>query len=306
MARVVIVGPGAMGRLHAALLAQAGVDVILLDYKPERAAELGERGIILQFGERRQVVHVPVTVNADEAGPAEFVVLMVKGYATAEAAAGARAVAGEGTVWVTLQNGLGNVEQIMQAVGDVSVLAGVTTSGANIGDDGVVNVAAVGKCQVGPAAKASVEQAERFAALWRAGGLSCEAVADPWPAIWRKLIVNAAINPVAALAGRRNGELMEISWLGRLAFAAARETYEVALGCGIDFGEELRPEELVAEVCRLTASNRCSMLQDLQASRRTEIDFINGQVLRRARELGIRAPVCEALTAIIKAIEARE
>lgn len=298
MAEIVIVGPGAMGCLHAALLADAGVDVALLDYRPERARQLAAQDVVLRWDKGERRVAVRVSAEPESLGPARYVVMMVKCYSTRAAARHAQKAATASTVWVTLQNGLGNVEAMRDEVAGARILAGTTTSGANLAGPGIVNVAAVGDTVVGPAVNARRADAAAFAEVWSRAA-PCEALDDPWPAVWRKLVVNAAINPVAALARKRNGELMRWGPLRRLAFAVAREVAEAARSEGVDLGAEFDPEQAVELVCALTASNRCSMLQDLEAGRRTEIEFINGAVARRAD-----APLCQALTVLVKAAEA--
>ncbi len=301
MPEIVIVGPGAMGQLHAAALARAGIDVALLDYKPERAALLASRGIRLRWPDgAEQTIPVPCTCNAAELSPARFIVIFTKAWATGRAARHAASAAGPDTAWVTLQNGLGNFEAICQAAGTDKVLVGITSTGANVADDGTINVAAIGTTEVGPAGSATLADALALSGLFTKAGLKCDPTDDPWPAVWRKLMINSAINPVAALAGRRNGELVEYPWLFSIAAAAAREAKRAAEAEGISIDED--PAELVRRICELTAANRCSMLQDLQAGRRTEIDFINGTVVAR---LGPdEAPICAALTRLVHEAEA--
>ena len=301
MPDTLIVGPGAMGCLHVALLAEAGVDVVLLDYKADRAAAVNARGIRLTWPDgRRQTVRVRVVATPEEVDEPAFIVLMIKAYSTAAAVRHALAAAGPNTVWVTLQNGLGNVEQILREAGDVAVLAGVTTSGANLADVGAVNVAGLGRTTVGPAAGATLRHAEKFAAIWRMA-FDVEVVQDPMPAIWRKVVVNAAINPLGALSGRRNGELMEIRQLRTLALAIAREAAGVARAVGVELGDGFDPEAAVEAVCEATAGNRCSMLQDVERGRRTEIDYINGAIARMA-PAHQPAELNAAVTALIKAV----
>lgn len=304
MGRTVIVGPGAMGRLHAALLAKAGVDVVLLDYRPERAKDLRERGVVLRHASGEEHVALSVMANPEEVGPADLVVLMVKAYSTEWAARHVLAAATDETVWATLQNGLGNIESIRRVVPSAVLVAGVTTTGANLAADGSVNIAAVGGTIVGPIETASLADAQRLSVTWQQAGLACEVVPDPWPTIWRKLVVNAAINPIAGLAGRPNGDVVEVDHLWRLAAAVAREVASVARAEAVDLGAGFDPVEAVAEVCRLTATNRCSLLQDLVAGRRTEIDYINGEVAKRASPEA-SAPLCEALTTLVEAAEAQ-
>ncbi|MBC7287969.1 MAG: 2-dehydropantoate 2-reductase [Armatimonadetes bacterium] len=302
MADILIVGPGAMGCLHAALLAEAGVEVALLDYRPDRAERLRTEGIMLRWSDGSiKRVPLPVSASASQIGSAGFIVLMVKAYSTASAALHGAAAATDDTVWVTLQNGLGNVESIREALPQARILAGVTTSGANLSGERMVNVAGIGTTTVGPACATDVEDAERFAQLWRLA-FPTEVVPDPTPAIWRKLIVNAAINPLGAITGLRNGELMEVPQLRALALAIAREADRVAHRLGVDVGDDFDPAGAVESVCRATAANRCSMLQDVESRRRTEVDYINGAVARVAPP-DAPAILNAAVTELVKAIE---
>ncbi|MCX7598239.1 MAG: 2-dehydropantoate 2-reductase [Armatimonadetes bacterium] len=297
---MLVVGPGAMGQMHAALLRRNGVDVALLHRDEERAAALNDTGVRLVGAAGDTTVAVPCLAEAAALGPAHFIVIFTKAYDTEAAARTAVPAATPETVWVTLQNGLGNVEAVRAAVGDVFLLCGVTASGAHIWPDGAVNVVAVGEAVVGPVASATMQQARAFCELLEQADMPCRAVDDPWPAVWRKLAINAAINPLAALAGRRNGELMEVPWLRWLAFRVAREVGRVAAAQGVDLGCD--PASLVEEVCRATAANRCSMLQDLEAGRPTEIDQICGAVAALAPS-DAPARLCEALVVLVKHAE---
>lgn len=301
MAAVVVVGPGAMGQMHAALLRRAGVDVALLHHDRERAAALSAAGVRLVGAAGEATVAVPCVADAEALRPAGFIVIFTKAYDTEAAARAALPAADGETVWVTLQNGLGNVEAVRSAVGEAPLLCGVTASGAHILPGGSVNVVAVGEAIVGPVAPATMQEALAFCHLLEQANMPCRAVDDPWPAVWRKLAINAAINPLAALAGRRNGELLELPWLRQLAFEVAREVGRVAAARGIDLGDD--PAKLVEQVCRTTAANRCSMLQDLEAGRRTEIDQICGAVAGLAPPES-PARLCEALVALVKHAEA--
>lgn len=297
---MIVVGPGAMGQMHAALLRRAGVDVALLHRDPRRAAALEGTGVRLDGVVGKMCVPVPCVAEAKALGPARFIVIFTKAYDTEAAVRGAMPAADAATTWVTLQNGLGNVEAIQGVVGQGPVLCGVTASGAHVLPDGTVNVVAVGNVLLGPVAPATARQALAFCEVLNRAGLPCEAVDAPWPAVWQKLAVNAAINPLAALAGRRNGELLELSWLRRVAFEVAREVGRVAAAQGVDLGGD--PADLVETVCRTTAANRCSMLQDLASGRRTEIDHICGAVAALA-PLEEPAQLCQALLALIKTAE---
>ena len=298
MPEILIVGPGAMGRLHAALLARAGADVALLDHRPDRAARLSAEGIVLRSDAGDERIAVRCSARPEDFAPSRFIPLFTKAYATEAATRFALPASGSDTVWVSLQNGLGNVEAIQRAAGDVPIVAGITASGAHLLADDIVRVVAVLPATFGALPPATDAMAHGFAEMLVPAGLPCEVVADPWPAIWRKLIINAAINPLAALTARRNGELLEVLWLRRLATAVAREVHTVALARGIDL-DGIDPVALVEWACTVTAANRCSMLQDFDAGRPTEIDQLNGAVVALAPP-STPAPLCAALTTLVK------
>ncbi len=297
--RVAVVGPGAMGCLYAALLAEGGVDVLLLDYRPARAAKIEAQGIIVVEEGRERAVHVPCRADVESAGTVALVIIFTKAYDTAAAIEHSLPVIGKNTAVLTLQNGLGNYQQIARHVPLPQVLAGTTTAGAAMLGVGKIQVASRGEIVLGsPAGEKAA--ARRAIDVFAAAGLNARMEDDVEAILWRKALVNAAINPLTALTGRRNGELLEDADLRRLLGRVADETYSVGEHLGIGWGE-FDPRLVVEDVCRKTASNRSSMLQDVQAGRRTEIDSINGYIWRQARQQGLPAPLNEVLTILVKA-----
>ena len=195
----------------------------------------------------------------------DIAVVATKSQGTAWAAETAkRVLAKHGTV-LTIQNGLGHRERLATVLGDDRVAVGV-------------------------------------AAALTAGGMTATVVDDPWPAVWRKLVGNAAVNPVSALVGVTNGELLG-HLASRIVDAAAREAARVASAEGVPISDDeaIRIWRSMAEV---TAANRSSMLQDVRNGRPTEIDWINGEVVRRGRRHSVRTPVNEALLQLVEVLEA--
>ena len=295
---VLVVGPGAMGCLHAALLAEGGARVGLLDHRPERAARIAARGISLERDGAVSEAPIACSAEAGDFHPARIILILVKAWATAEATRHALPAAGEDTLMLTLQNGLGNWERIAQVIPAERVLAGTTSTGATLLDEGVVRLAGMGRTLLGSPAGRS-DRARQAAELLSASGVPAEAVEDVESALWTKAIVNAAINPLTALTRRRNGELLEDEGLRATLALVADEAAAVARACGAEVPVDMA--SVVEEVCRQTSTNRSSMLQDMLAGRRTEIDFINGEIARRAAEEDIAAPLCAAMTALVRA-----
>ena len=226
----------------------------------------------------------------------DIAVVATKSQGTAWAAETAkRVLAKDGTV-LTIQNGLGHRERLATVLGDDRVAVGVIYVGAALeGDD--LRTTGPGRVELGRA-----PHVDELAAALAAGGMTATVVDDPWPAVWRKLVGNAAVNPVSALVGVTNGELLE-HLASRIVDAAAREAARVASAEGVPIADDeaLRIWRTMAEV---TSANRSSMLQDVRSGRPTEIDWINGEVVRRGRRHGVRTPVNEALLQLVEVLEA--
>ncbi len=293
---VLLVGPGAMGCLHAALLAEAGVSVGLLDYRSERAERIAARGIVVERDGAETIVPVACSACASDFEPARLVIIVVKSHATEAAARHALGACDDQSLVLTLQNGLGNWERIAAIVAAERVLAGTTSTGATLLGEGRVRLAGVGHTRLG-SPRGSVDGARWAAGLLADVGLRAEAIEDVEGALWTKAIINAAINPLTALTRRPNGELLADEGLRQTMALVAEEAAAVARACDVDVGAEM--PSVVEDVCRQTAQNRSSMLQDVSAGRRTEIDFINGEIARRAAERGVPAPLCNVLTALV-------
>jgi 2-dehydropantoate 2-reductase len=301
---IAVVGPGALGCAVAARLWLAGRKVCLVDYRPQRAAALRHRGIIFREPQGpAQTLAVPVVLPS-ALQPVEVVILTVKSHQTRDAAAFLpRFLAPQGVV-LTLQNGLGNVETLARVLGPERLLAGVSILGITRVGEGEVVLAGLGPTWIGapPGSQVSGDKIRRLAETFRQAGLPCEVREDIEAALWEKLLVNVGINPLTALLRVRNGGLLELRPAWDLAVTAAAEARRVAAAAGLSLTVD--PETRLREVCTATSANRSSMLQDILAGRRTEIDALNGEVVRRGAALGIPTPVNACLTALIKALEA--
>ena len=228
--------------------------------------------------------------------PVDIAIVTTKSQGTAWAADVARRVVGPHGTVLTIQNGLGHRERLAAALGDDRVAVGVIYVGAAL-EGGDLRTTGPGRVELGRAA-----HVDALAALLQAGGMAASVVDDPWPAVWRKLVGNAAVNPVSALVGVTNGELLE-HLAARIVDAAACETARVASAEGVP----IRDDEAIAlwrRMAELTSVTRSSMLQDVRNGRPTEIDWINGEVVRRGRRHGIATPVNEALLQLVEVLEA--
>lgn len=293
---VLVVGPGAMGCLHAAWLAKGGLSVGLLDHRPERAAQIDREGVTVERASETVVVPVPCRAFASGFRSVRLAIIFVKAYHTEAAVEGLLGALDDSASVLTLQNGLGNYERIARSVPAEQVLAGATSSGATLLGVGKVREAGRGTIRLG-SPFGRHQRAQQAAKTLSGAGLACEVSASVDEVLWEKAVINAAINPLTALEDVRNGELLERDDLREPLRAITEEAAGVAAAIGIELPEDM--VAVVEGVCRQTAENRSSMLQDVAAGRRTEIEHICGEIARRAEEAGMSAPWCRALTRMV-------
>jgi 2-dehydropantoate 2-reductase len=302
--KILVVGPGAMGSLFAVLLADAGNDVHILDYKPDRALRLNEKGFRIHGASGERFKRIKVVLRADANGDVDYTFIWVKSYNTTDALRSIAPAIGKESFIVTLQNGLGNAERIAESFGAEKVIAGVTSHGATCLAPGDIFHAGIGETVIGSFSGEPCEGVLRCAKLLNEAGIQTRVSEDIRSEIWGKLIVNAAINPITAITGMRNGGLIQYAETRKVMEMVVKEGVEVATKLNISLPYP-DPVGKVMDVCRLTAKNISSMLQDVMAGRRTEIDFINGAITRVGREIGVPTPVNETLTCLLKVLEER-
>ena len=300
---LLIIGAGAMGGRFGALLAPHAA-VSLLTTNQEHAAVMGGHGLTLVDldGATRRVPVRVLTDPQDYGRRADLVLVCTKTRATAQAAATARDLLAAEGLALTLQNGLGNLEQLVAAVGAQRAAAGVTSQAATLLAPGRVRHAGSGPTVLGiPPGRE--EAITAVAGLFTRAGLETRISDDVDSLLWSKLIVNVGINALTALLRVPNGVLAQTPECDLLMARAVAEAVAVAraLSIGLDGERQL---ERVREVCLRTADNRASMLQDILRGRATEIDAINGAVVARGRAAGVDTPVNLLLTQLVQALEA--
>jgi len=298
-----VVGCGAVGSLFAANLAQLeDVEVWAFDLDGEHVAAINEHGLRLS-GAGEVVGELRATTNADDLPPSDFGIVATKCMHTAAAIEATAPAFATGAV-CSVQNGVGNEEAIAQRV--ERVIRGTTFPAGRVVEPGHVQWDVKGDTTIGPFEPSPAPMAEvgRLAEACTRAGLPTEAVADARGPQWRKLIFNAATNPIGALTGLTHGRVCEDPGLRRLVSQLVDEGKAVAAAQGIELDAD--PEELIDHAARpdVAYDHKASMLQDVEARRPTEIDYLNGGIVRFGREQGVPTPLNEAVTALIKGLEA--
>ncbi len=301
--KIVIVGPGAMGCLSAALLHRSKQELWLLDKRRERAERISKQGIIAEGLSGSWQADVKITVDPGNIGIADLVIISVKSYDTKEAIKHAKPLIGEATTVLTLQNGIGNLEIISEMVGPEKVIAGVTNQGATLADVGSVRHAGRGETIIGRLDGKITPKLRSIREIFNQSDMETKISRDIKGLLWSKLIINAGINALTAITRLPNGKIIEYEGTGKILREAVSEATKIAKRKRIKLIYD-DPLAKVEAVCEATATNISSMLQDVLRKKRTEIDFINGVIVRQGQELGIATPVNSLLTNLIKTIEA--
>ena len=295
-----IVGPGAMGCLFAARLSKAGFNVTLLDHMEERAEQINQQGIMVAGVTGEYTVKVP-TVAGDLPSSPDLVLICVKSYRTREASETIKRRLPLEAVVVTLQNGVGNVEILEKVFGKERILGGVTSEGATLLGPGKIRHAGQGETIIGPRGDPN-GPAERLVSAFNQAGFKTKGVDNVRELLWGKLIVNVGINALTAITRLKNGRLPEIAGTRFVMEEAVKEALAVAEAKNIQLPYP-DPLDRVMEVCGATAGNIASMLQDVLKDRETEVDAINGAIVREGEAHGIPTPVNRTLTSLVRAIQ---
>ncbi|MFZ0274164.1 MAG: 2-dehydropantoate 2-reductase [Acidobacteriaceae bacterium] len=315
---ITILGAGAMGSLFGGLLAEAGASVTLLDINQQHLDAIRRDGLRLETDSRSSTVTHLTAGRPEEASRVpDLLMLFTKTHQIAPALLSARHLLGPATWILTLQNGLGNVEAISAFVPRERILVGVTTIPADF--LGPAHVASHGRGQIrmGHADRAALTDHPghrpfnegcmlcQTVALFNRAGL--HAVADPnvWAAVWEKVAFNAAFNALCAVTGCTVEQIELVPSGPAMALAVVAEAIAVARASGVPADLE-RTQAMVLQSFQTHAGHQPSMLQDILAGRRTEIDSINGAIVRAAQAHNLPAPHTAMLWTLVSLIDARQ
>ncbi len=300
--KIIIVGPGAIGCLVAAFLSKTKEEIWLLDKSPERAETLSQKGIAIEGISGNWQAQVKVCAQAKDIGSADLIIICVKSYNTKDAIKSAESAIGDSTHILTLQNGIGNIEIASEAAGADRVIGGVTNLGATYIDIGKIRHAGNGETVLGRLDGKIPVEMRAIREIFNKAGLPTRISRDIKGLLWSKLIINVGINALTAITRLNNGRLTEFEGTRRILTKAVSEALKIAKRKRIKLIYD-DPLAKVEAVCEATATNVSSMLQDVLKKKHTEIDFINGVVVRQGQELGIAVPTNAMLVDLVKTIE---
>jgi len=297
MTNILIVGTGALATLFAARLSRAGHNITMLGSWQDGINALnrdGARLVDAKGNEERYPVHA--TSDVHDCAGTKYAIVLVKAWQTERVASQLKECLADDGIALTLQNGLGNRETLIQDLGLNRVALGITTTGATLLGPGLVKVGGEGII--------SLEQNQVLGSIeeaLRSAGFNIQVVEDAQSLLWGKLVVNAAINPLTALLRVKNGELLERPFAREMMKELALEAAKAAQAENIQLPFD-DPVKMAEDVAQKTASNTSSMLQDVLRGAPTEIDAICGVVVKTANKHGIQTPVNRVCWQLVKAI----
>ena len=304
--KVCVLGAGAMGSSIGGLLADGGSEVYLIDPWAEHVNVMNNQGLKLQVGSSDRLVKVRAATDCRGIGPADLIIVLVKSFHTREAIENAGPLIGDKTVILSLQNGLGNEDIIAEVAGKGHVLGGRTFAGGSVLAPGHVVASTTGKpTYIGEFDGTTTERAIRIAEEFKRAGLLITVSSNIMGIMWDKLLVNVATGALCGITGLAYGGLYKMPELMDCALAAVSEGIAVAEGIGVELSTKTPQEAWFKASEGLPEDFKPSLLQSIEKGLRTEVDFINGAVVRGGESCKVPTPVNKTLVAGIKGIEYR-
>ncbi len=302
--RICILGAGSLGSVMGGALAAAGHDVCLVTRNEAHVAAVTRDGLLMRQGGEEKVVRLAARTSATGLPPVDLVIVLVKSLDTVGAIEAAQGVIGPDTLLLSLQNGMGQEDLLAELCGAHRVIAGKTYVGGLLTHPGVVTAGYKGKeTIIGELDSSLSPRIRSIAEAFRASGLATVVSENIRGAIWDKLFVNVATGAVSAITGLAYGPLYGIPEVEACAVRAVAEAMDVARASGVSVATRAPVDAWVKAAAGLPPEFRASMLQSIDKGALTEVDFINGAVVRAGRAVGVETPVNETLVALVKGVE---
>ncbi|MFH1855634.1 MAG: 2-dehydropantoate 2-reductase, partial [Candidatus Omnitrophota bacterium] len=299
--KITIIGPGAIGCLFAGILKAGGEEVCLFDRNKKRAACIQKNGLKIN-GLTNLKTKVEVLSDYKKTSKSDLVIFAVKSYDLKEAAEKIKkSPLGKSSFFIGLQNGLGNTEILCRVFGRQKVFSAVTSQGSTLLKEGQCRHAGKGVTYLGGGSDAQQSVLRQIEGMFNRCGIESEIKENIESLVWGKLVASVGINAITAICRIKNGEILKNKDARCLLSLLIKEAVSVAhaLKIKLPYDDAVKYAETI---CRRTANNISSMLQDVQRGKKTEIDFINGAIIKEAKKLNLPVPCNETVTYLVKAI----
>jgi 2-dehydropantoate 2-reductase len=302
--KICFVGAGALGSAIGGTLAKGGSQVSLVDLNKAHVDAINRNGLILREDGKDQPIKVFAATDYDKVGIVDLVIVLVKSSFTEAAIEQARSIVGPGTVVMSIQNGLGHEDVLAKVVGRERLLAGKTYVGGVLLEPGHVIAGVAGKLTyIGEMDGSISPRVAQVAEEFNRAGLKTIVSPNIVGTIWDKLLINVATGAFSGITRLTYGDLYQVPEIEACAVAAVAEAMAVAKAQGVILSIKAPRDAWMMAAEGLPPEFKTSMLQSLERGLITEVDFINGAVVRAGKACSIPTPVNETLVACIKGVE---
>jgi 2-dehydropantoate 2-reductase len=302
--KICVLGSGALGSTIGGVLAEAGSEVYLIDQWADHINEINRRGLLLREGSTDRTVKVEARRDFTGIGPADLIIVLVKSFHTRQAIEGAGAIIGDNTLVMSIQNGLGNDETLAEVVGKERLIGAKTYVGGVLLGPGHVIAGTKNKyTYIGEFDGTTTERITKVADEFNRAGLLTTISSNIVGMTWDKLLINVATGALSGITKLTYGGLYKVKEIEECAVAAVAETITVAEASGVTLSIKDPKEAWFKASEGLPDEFKTSILQSLEKGQKTEIDFINGAVVRWGEKYNVPTPVNKTIVALVKGIE---
>ncbi|OWZ82679.1 ketopantoate reductase family protein [Natranaerobius trueperi] len=301
--KITVIGAGAMGCVFGGHLQEGGNVVTMIDIWEEHVKALNEKGLSLKGASGDRVI--PISAQTDTTGMSEqdLVIVLVKASVTQKALESAKNIIGPETIVLTVQNGIGNAENIAEVIDVEKIIVGTTANASELTKPGEVIHHGQGETVIGKYEGKLTDRDKKIAEEFKNCKLEAKAVDNIMSIVWSKLILNTAVNGLSGVLQVPLGKLYEWPETREFMRDIITETEKVANAKGIEILHD-DPYEKVFTICRDKAPGHyASMAQDVYWQRKTEIDVINGTIVEEGKANGIETPANTAIVRMVKGVE---
>ena len=299
--KIYMIGAGAMGGVYGGLLTRAGYDVTLIDSREDHIGKIRSDGITIEGVRGTHVIRLPAQSSPAGLPHGDLAIIFTDSNSTRDAARAAKVLLKPDGCALTLQNGIGNVEALVEELGRERVIAGVSMNSAANPAPGRSAYTNVGMTSIGELDGRDTARIRQVADMLNKAEIPTEIIPDPENWIWGKFVLNCGVNALSAITGLRSGEVYRTPEVSALQDRVIDEIMAVVERKNLQLPEK-DPRKKIKDHCRIRY-NKPSMMQHIEQGRRTEIDALNGALVREAKALGIATPYNEAVVAVVKGQE---
>ena len=308
--KIAVLGAGALGCAMGSCLSESGHEVWLINRREDHVETMNTLGLCVQVNGADRYTPVKAALHAShvaaQIGTVDLLLVLVKSFHTREAITSSTSIVGPDTVVLSLQNGLGHEDVLAEVVGRDKVMAGKTYAGGVMLGPGRIILGTEGKeTYIGELEGRMTDRVQRVAAAFNAAGLITYISDNIIGTIWEKLLVNVATGALSGITRLAYGDLYQVPEVKACALAAVQEAMDVARACGIGLSVNDPEQPWIKAAARLPPEFKASMLQSLERGSVTEVDYVNGSVVRWGQKCGVPTPVNSTLVACLKGIERR-